>query len=159
MTLVGCFRVGSSLVHELRQASVNFTVIDVSQNVNEKLNKLGVPTVYGDISHADTLHHAKVPEAKVILSTIPDSVLKGTSNVRILRQLRAMAPDAKVIVTSEVLEHAREMYLEGAAYVLIHRFVGATHLAPVVFAAERGLGAELADHGATELLGRREVLA
>jgi voltage-gated potassium channel Kch len=118
-----------------------------------------VHTIYGDISHADTLHHAKVPEAKVILSTIPDSVLKGTSNVRILRQLKAMAPAAKIIVTAEVLEHAREMYHEGAEYVLIHRFVGATHLAPIVFAAESGTGHEVAVLGASELLGRHEVLA
>ena len=47
---------------------------------------------------------------------------------------------AKVIVNSEVLEHAREMYHEGAAYVLIPRFVGAAHLAPVVFGAEAGEG-------------------
>ena len=62
-------------------------------------------------------------------------------------------------MTAEVLEHAREMYHEGAEYVLIHRFVGATHLAPLVFAAESGKDHELADHGAAELLGRHEVLA
>ena len=163
IVFLGFARQASSLLEELirQDASVvdRITVVDFNPEVRAGLEQRQVHCIYGDISHADTLHHAKVPEAKVILSTIPDSVLKGTSNVRILRQLRAMAPDAKVIVTSEVLDHAREMYLEGAAYVLVHRFVGATHLAPVVFAAERGLGAELADHGATELLGRREVLA
>jgi Kef-type K+ transport system membrane component KefB len=163
IVFLGFARQASSLLEELirQDASVvdRITVVDFNPEVRAGLDARMVHCIYGDISHADTLHHAKVPEAKVILSTIPDSVLKGTSNVRILRQLRAMAPDAKVIVTSEVLDHAREMYLEGAAYVLVHRFVGATHLAPVVFAAERGLGAELADHGATELLGRREVLA
>jgi Kef-type K+ transport system membrane component KefB len=163
IVFLGFARQASSLLEEMikRDAAVvdRITVVDFNPEVRAGLEQRMVHVIYGDISHADTLHHAKVPEAKVILSTIPDSVLKGTSNVRILRQLRAMAPDAKVIVTSDVLEHAREMYMEGAAYVLIHRFVGATHLAPIVFSAETGSRAELADHGATELLGRREVLA
>lgn len=163
IVFLGFARQASSLLEEMikRDPSVvdRITVVDFNPEVREGLEKRRVNVIYGDISHADTLHHAKVPEAKVILSTVPDSVLKGTSNVRILRQLKAMAPSARIIVNSEVLEHAREMYVEGAAYVLIHRFVGATHLAPIIFDAERGRGAEIADHGSTELLGRREVLA
>jgi Kef-type K+ transport system membrane component KefB len=163
IVFLGFSRQASSLLEEMirRDPSVvdRIAVVDFNPEVRDGLEKRRVKVIYGDISHADTLHHANVPEAKVILSTIPDSVLKGTSNIRILRQLRAMAPHARIIVNAEVLEHAREMYHEGAAYVLIHRFVGATHLAPVIFAVERGQGAELADHGATELLGRQEVLA
>jgi Kef-type K+ transport system membrane component KefB len=163
IVFLGFARQASSLLEEMikRDPGVadRITVVDFNPDVRAGLEERMVHLIYGDISHADTLHHAKVPEAKVILSTIPDSVLKGTSNVRILRQLRAMAPEAKIIVTSEVLEHAREMYLEGAAYVLIHRFVGATHLAPIVFAAETGDIASFADHATTELLGHREVLA
>jgi Kef-type K+ transport system membrane component KefB len=163
IVFLGFARQASSLLEELikRDPAVvdRISVVDFNPDVRTGLEQRMVHLIYGDISHADTLHHAKVPEAKVILSTIPDSVLKGTSNVRILRQLRAMAPHAKIIVTAEVLEHAREMYHEGAAYVLIHRFVGATHLAPIVFEAESGRGHELADHGAIELLGRQEVLS
>jgi Kef-type K+ transport system membrane component KefB len=163
IVFLGFARQASSLLEEMikRDPAVvdRITVVDFNPEVRAGLEERMVHVIYGDISHADTLHHAKVPEAKVILSTIPDSVLKGTSNIRILRQLRAMAPGAKVIVTSEVLEHAREMYFEGAAYVLIHRFVGATHLAPVVFAAETGGISSFADHATTELLGHREVLA
>ena len=163
IVFLGFARQASSLLEEMikRDPSVvdRITVVDFNPEVRAGLKERMVHLIYGDISHADTLHHAKVPEAKVILSTIPDSVLKGTSNVRILRQLRAMAPSAQIIVTSEVLEHAREMYLEGAAYVLIHRFVGAAHLAPIVFTAEHGAVTGVTDHGATELLGHREVLA
>jgi Kef-type K+ transport system membrane component KefB len=163
IVFLGFARQASSLLEEMikRDPAVvdRITVVDFNPDVRAGLEQRMVHLIYGDISHADTLHHAKVPEAKVILSTIPDSVLKGTSNIRILRQLRAMAPEAKIIVTSEILEHAREMYHEGAEYVLIHRFVGATHLAPLVFAAESGRDHVLADHGAAELLGRQEVLA
>jgi Kef-type K+ transport system membrane component KefB len=163
IVFLGFARQASSLLEEMikRDPGVvdRITVVDFNPEVRDGLEARGVHVIYGDISHADTLHHAKVPEAKVILSTVPDAVLKGTSNVRILRQLRAMAPQARIIVNADVLEHARQMYLEGAAYVLIPRFVGASHLAPVIFGAESVGSAELADHGATELLGRREVLA
>jgi voltage-gated potassium channel Kch len=163
IVFLGFARQASSLLEALIKEDPSvvdrITVVDFNPEVRQGLEARRVHVIYGDISHADTLHHAKVPEAKVILSTIPDSVLKGTSNVRILRQLRAMAPQARVIVNSDVLEHAREMYTEGAAYVLIPRFVGAAHLVPVVMATAQGRGAELADHGATSLLGHQEVLS
>lgn len=162
IVFLGFARQASSLIEELikRDPSVveRITVVDFNPEVRQGLEARRIHVIYGDISHADTLHHARVPEAQVILSTIPDGVLKGTSNVRILRQLRAMAPDAKVIVNSDILENAREMYAEGAAYVLIPRFVGATHLVPVILASAGGGGEELASHGATTLLGRQEVL-
>jgi Kef-type K+ transport system membrane component KefB len=163
IVFLGFARQASSLLEELIKEDPSvvdrITVVDFNPEVRHGLELRRVHVIYGDISHADTLHHAKVPEARVILSTVPDSVLKGTSNVRILRQLKAMAPDARIIVNSDVLEHAREMYGEGASYVLIPRFVGATHLVPVVLAAEKGGGGDYADHGATSLLGRHEVLS
>lgn len=163
IVFLGFARQASSLLEELikQDPSVvdRITVVDFNPEVREGLEARRVHVIYGDISHADTLQHAKVPEARVILSTVPDAVLKGTSNLRILRQLRAMAPNARVIVNSDVLEHAREMYIEGAAYVLIPRFVGGSHLVPIVLATSKGGGEEWADHGMTGLLGRQEVLA
>ena len=98
IVFLGFARQASSLLEEMirRDPSVvdRIAVVDFNPEVRDGLEKRRVKVIYGDISHADTLHHANVPEAKVILSTIPDSVLKGTSNIRILRQLRAMAPHA-----------------------------------------------------------------
>lgn len=136
--LIGCFRIGSSLVHELRQATINFSVIDFNQTVNQRLNALGVSTTYGDISHLDTLEHAGVEHAKILIVGVGDDFLRGTDNARLLQQLRRVNPTAKIIVTSDSIEKALRLYEAGADYVLLQRVLSARHLMEVI--AELGAG-------------------
>ena len=158
VALIGCFRVGSSLVHELRQASVSVSVIDISQNVNEKLNKLGVPTVYGDISHADTLEHAGIEKARILISSISDDFLRGTDNLHLLRTLRQLNPHAKIIVTSESIRKARELYAAGADYVILTRVLIARHLLEVIAEIGAGLLEERREKEIKHLGNRVEVV-
>lgn len=144
--LIGCFRVGSSLVHELRQASIDFTVVDFSQHINVKLSKLGVSTVYGDISHTDTLEQAGVEKASILICSISDDHLRGTDNLRLLQSLRKLNPAAKIIVTSDSIERASTLYHAGADYVVVPRVLIARHLMEVI-----------AEIGANELHDRRQV--
>src|SRR4029078_12402397 len=39
----------------------------------------GVEVLYGDIAHADTLAHSGMADAEIVISSLPDSLLKGTS--------------------------------------------------------------------------------
>lgn len=156
--LIGCFRVGSSLVHELRQASVSVSVIDVSQNVNEKLNRLGVPTIYGDISHADTLEHAGVETARILISSISDDFLRGTDNLHLLRTLRKLNPHAKIIVTSESIRKAQELYAAGADYVILTRVLVARHLLEVISEIGAGILEERREKEVKHLGHRVEVV-
>jgi voltage-gated potassium channel Kch len=83
--------------------------------------------IYGDIAHMDTLHHAEIHPAELIVSTIPDAILKGTTNARLLEQVRRLCPQAQVIVTAEGIRQALDLYRQGADYVLIPRL----HSAPL----------------------------
>lgn len=130
--LIGCWRVGSSLVHELRQATIDFTVVDFSPRTNARLNKLGVNTIYGDISHLDTLEHAGVSHAKILICSITDDFLRGTDNRKLLHHLRRLNPSARIIVTSDSIEDAKELYRDGADYVLVPRLLIARHLMNVI---------------------------
>jgi DNA-binding NarL/FixJ family response regulator len=138
IVLVGCFRFGSSLVHELRQAAIDFSVVDFSQDVNERLNRLGVPTVYGDVSHLDTLAHAGLERARILVASIPDDFLRGTDNRRMLDMLRRVNPTAKIVVTSDSIQTAQRLYEAGADYVVVPRVLVARHLLEVI--AEIGGG-------------------
>src|SRR5437667_103500 len=62
------------------------------------------------------------------VSSISDWFLKGTDNFRLLRQVRAMAPRARVIVTADTLAAAERLYAEGADYVLVPPALAAEHL-------------------------------
>ena len=136
IVFLGFARQASSLLEELLRERPDLAheiaVIDFNPAVAEELRRRGVLAVYGDISHLDTLHHAHVPHARVVISTLADEVLKGTTNDRLLRQVKALAPEARVIVTADVIEQARELYAAGAAHVFVPRLAGARELAPVV---------------------------
>ena len=172
IVFLGFARQASSLLEELLRERPDLAhevaVIDFNPTVAEELRKRGVLAVYGDISHLDTLHHADVPHARVVVSTLPDEVLVGTTNVRLLRQVKAMAPDARVIVTADVIEQARELYAEGASHVFVPRLAGARELVPVVARAFEATAARpdmaertdprLRDSARAILLGRTEVI-
>jgi len=138
VALLGFFRVASSFVTDVVESKGKnalkdkIVVVDFNQTVHSKLKALGIPAVYGDISHVDTLHHVGLHHTKVAISTIPDTVLVGTSNTKLIKQLEEIAPHAKIIVTAETPASAIKMYEEGADYVFMPRMLASEHLMPIV---------------------------
>jgi hypothetical protein len=66
------------------------------------------------------------------------SILKGTTNERLLLQLKALCPYAHVIVTAEVFSEAKRLYKQGASFVFVPRLMSIRELADVVKAALSG---------------------
>ncbi len=136
IVFLGFSRYASSLLEELlkRDESLKerIRVIDFNPEVKRVLDRRGIANVYGDVSHQDTLHHANVSGAKVLLSTIPDTILKGTTNGRLLQQAKVLAPNARLIATADFFYVARELYDEGAAFVFMPRLMSVRELAEVV---------------------------
>jgi Trk K+ transport system NAD-binding subunit len=88
----------------------------------------GVACHYGDIANADTLRHAGIESAGVVVSSISDWFLQGTDNRRLLRQARGLAPSARIVVTADSPAGALRLYAEGADYVLMPPALAAEHL-------------------------------
>jgi|CXWL01.1.fsa_nt_gi Kef-type K+ transport system membrane component KefB len=122
VVILGYYRIADAYVNQVARRDQHvleqLRVVDFNPEARKRLAKLGIDCVYGDISNPDTLHHAKIEEAQVLLSTVPDSALRGTSNEKLLKMLRALAPNAKIIVTADTPEHAITLYKHGADYVL-----------------------------------------
>lgn len=142
IVFLGFTSYASSLLHDLLQVDPTLAericVVDFNPGVKRELDRRGIRALYGDVAHLDTLHHAAIHEARVLLSTVPDVILKGTTNERLLRALAAIAPEARVIVTAETLVQARDLYHKGAAFVFLPRLTGAAELRDVVLAALNG---------------------
>ena len=163
IVFLGFFRYASSLLHELLALdpalASKIAVVDFNPDVKRELDRRGITAIYGDVSHADTLHHAHIHDARVMVCTIPDSVLKGTSNAQLLRHSAALAPHARTIVTSETFPGTRELYEQGASFVFNPRTMSPKELARVVVAALDGDPEAERRRAVDEARTRDEVLA
>ena len=162
LVILGFFRTASSLLEEITARAPHLlhelAVVDFNPVVFEQLKGRGVRVVYGDISQPETLVHAGVAGAEVFLCTVPETLLKGTTNVKLVRQLRALNASARIIVTAETLPDVAKLREAGASYVSLPRLDEAADL----FDAIRDPGPARIEEKQAALLGRlkdrREVL-
>ncbi|HKU87488.1 MAG TPA: cation:proton antiporter [Casimicrobiaceae bacterium] len=140
VVLLGFFTEASALVHEYEMARhpmlERLLVIDFNPDVHAELKRRGIACKYGDVASMQTLHHAEVHDAKLVVSTIPDTILKGTSNLRLLQQARRLCPHASVVVTANRTTAALELYDAGADFVFVPRLQSAAQMAKIL---EEGL--------------------
>jgi Kef-type K+ transport system membrane component KefB len=140
VVLLGFFTEASALVHEYEMARHpmlgRLLVIDFNPDVHAELKRRGIACKYGDVASMQTLHHAEVHDAKLVVSTIPDTILKGTSNLRLLQQARRLCPHASVVVTANRTAAALELYDAGADFVFVPRLHSAAQMAKIL---EEGL--------------------
>jgi voltage-gated potassium channel Kch len=160
--LLGFHQSASSLFAELERQKTELQdqvcVVDFNPHVYSTLAARGQKVRYGDISHRDTLAHAGIADARIVISTVPDSLLKGTSNEKLVREVRALNPTAKIIATAEALQTVERLYDAGADYVLVGRLTEADELIAAIDAAESGLLEDKRAELAARLAQRREVL-
>ena len=136
VALLGFHRGARALIDELERRNPELLrkvlVIDYNPEVLRELKARGVAGHFGDISSIDTLKHAHLDHATLILSTIPDMLLKGTDNLSLVKSCRAFAPAATILATVDLPEHEARMTAAGASAVIQpHALVGA-HLAGLV---------------------------
>ena len=168
MIFLGFYRDASSILLELESEGSavegqvmldKVLVIDFNPTVMRELQRRGISIVYGDIAHADTLRHAGIENAELVVSSIPDDILRGTDNLRLLRNARASCPRAKVMLTTDHIPQALHFYKAGADFVYVPRLHSAKQIARVL---KNGLAAGFDGVRAAEiehLSHRREVLA
>lgn len=156
--LLGVSREGLALVRELDQrapdAKRRLKAIDFNPEMLERLEAYRVERHYGDISNTETLRHAGIESARVVVSGISDWFLKGTSNLRILRTVRSIAPEARVVVTADSPEVAEQLYREGADYVLVPAALTAEHLRLILTDGSSDALARARQTQAAQLFGR-----
>ncbi|MGH8005447.1 MAG: cation:proton antiporter [Candidatus Binatia bacterium] len=141
VVFLGFFRDASSILHEFDLAHEGdgrhplldeVLVIDFNPVVYNELQRRGIDCVYGDISARETLHHAGIHGAELVVATIPDATLKGTTNAQLLRQVRQLYPQASIIVSAESVSEALRLYEQGADYVYMPRLHSAVQMARVM---------------------------
>jgi Kef-type K+ transport system membrane component KefB/Trk K+ transport system NAD-binding subunit len=156
--LLGVSREGLAFVQHLERESPEMksrlVAVDFNPETLASLQADGVECHYGDIANVETLRHAGIEHAKIIVSSISDWFLKGTNNLTLIRLVRGLAPEARIIATADKLADAETLYGEGAAYVLIPPALSAERLYRLLLDTSAGaLEAAKAEQMA-ELFGR-----
>jgi Kef-type K+ transport system membrane component KefB len=156
---LGVSREGLAFVKKLEREQPalkrRIVAVDFNPETLAQLEADGVACHYGDISNSETLRHHGIEGASVIVSPISDWFLQGTDNLRLLRQARALAPRARVIVTADTREAANGLYAEGADYVMIPPVLAAERLFAVVQDTSAGALARARQRQADELRAQR----
>ncbi|MFZ5450578.1 MAG: cation:proton antiporter [Thermodesulfobacteriota bacterium] len=162
VAILGFYRIASSFLSEIQELNPDLqdrlVVVDFNPEVYGKLQAQGVKVVYGDISNLETLHHAGIEESKLVLSTIPDSILVGIDNARLIKLIRGLCPLAKIVVTAENPTAARKLYEEGADYVLRPNRLAGNQLVTIVEHLLHKEGVTLKKKEMERLEGYTEVL-
>ncbi|MEI8291312.1 MAG: cation:proton antiporter [Verrucomicrobiota bacterium] len=160
--LLGFSWTASSLLAEIERSRPDLipeiVVIDFNPVVHEKLKARKVHAVYGDITARDVLHHAGATHAEFIICSLPNMVLKGADNLKMLRQLRELNPAAKIIVHAELLADVPKLYAAGASYVTAPRLLEAVDLLQVVEAHEQKLLEQKKQAQLKQLELRQEII-
>lgn len=160
--LLGFSWTASSLLEEITRERSDLleeiVVIDFNPVVHEKLKKRNVRAIYGDITSRDVLHHAGASHAEVIVCSLPNIVLKGADNLKMLRLVRDLNPSAKIVVHAELLSDVPALYAAGASYVTAPRLLEAADLLQVIEAAEKDLLEQKHADQINKLEGRNEVI-
>ncbi|MCP3902183.1 MAG: sodium:proton exchanger [Planctomycetes bacterium] len=142
IALLGFHRVASSLLYELGKRNPallrEILVVDFNVNIHPEIKKRGVDVVYGDFSNPDTFLHTGVDNARVVICTVQDDFLKGTSNLDLVRSLKTINPQATIIVNAIEIKETERLYEAGADYVYMPRVEVAQTLAPILDQAING---------------------
>jgi Kef-type K+ transport system membrane component KefB len=162
VVILGFFRAASALLAEIERQNPllleQITVVDFNPNVYQTLRKRGLHVIYGDVSNVDTLVHAGVGKTEMVILSIPDALLKGATNEKLVRHVRALNPTAKIVATADLLSDVAELYAAGADYVTVTRLSDAQELYSVIEAAQAGLLEDKRAELDARLGERREVL-
>jgi voltage-gated potassium channel Kch len=139
LALLGFHRDASSLLYNLQQSDPELVhetlVVDFNVALHDAIAATGAKVHYGDLSNFQTLHHIGLNNAKIVVCTIPDDLLRGISNRSLVRVARHLNPSAVIIANAISLDQIGPIYQAGANYVYLSRFEAARALDEAVHEA------------------------
>ena len=139
LVLLGFHRTASALLAELERTHPDILprtlVIDTNMPLHDAIRARGVHVIYGDITSVEVLRHAGVDAAEVIVSTIPDEVLKGTNNEQLVRRVRQVAANAIIIANATKASGVSTVRKAGADHVFRVPTAVAERVLPAIYAA------------------------
>jgi Kef-type K+ transport system membrane component KefB/Trk K+ transport system NAD-binding subunit len=112
--LIGCHRSGEIILARMKKIfGENLIVVDFSPDVIDKLQKEGIPSLYGDMTDPEVYEQLNLKEAKIVVSTIRDI----DDNLALLDIMNQAGSKAAVIISAADNAEALKLYEKGAHHV------------------------------------------
>jgi voltage-gated potassium channel Kch len=141
VVVVGGDQMGESIVEALEDKGKEVIVVDFDPNMIKKYTDRKVHRLFGDISDLDIQQRAKLDDAKLVISTIPDI----QDNLLLLKELKHENRRAKIVVMALEGKDANQLYKEGADYVVLPHLAGGRQIAKIIIDDDLGKIEELRD--------------
>jgi Kef-type K+ transport system membrane component KefB len=121
IVVLGYHRMAAALLQDIGRQHPELlpevVVVDVNVRTHAAIKQQGVRVLYGDAGSTETLRHAGVETAKLVISTVPDELLRGTSNRAIVSAVRAVSRETLVFACASRAGDVDPLYEAGASYV------------------------------------------
>ncbi len=130
-------------------------VVDFNPRRIEEVTRDGIHAVFGDVGNFEILRHIGLGESRIIVSIVPDMLLRGTNNCAIVRMARVLAPNAIIVATADDVAHEQELVREGAQIVLKPFDLAGREMIDELNSLLLSTQRRAAHPGATETLARR----
>jgi len=123
IVLLGHFRIAQAVLDRVEQLAPHLkgriTLVDYDATRGRAVMARGFHWEYGDLANPDALEHLGMEQARIVVTTISDTFLKGISTRRLVATLRRLAPQATIVMTGEEKADAEDLLRAGADHVLV----------------------------------------
>lgn len=128
VVVVGGDQMGQSIVEALENMDKDVVVVDFDPSIVKRLVNKKVHKLFGDIADLDIQQRAKIDDAKLVVSTIPDI----SDNLLLLKELKYKNKKAKIVMMALDSKDAKILYKEGADYVILPHLAGGRQIAKII---------------------------
>jgi Kef-type K+ transport system membrane component KefB len=123
IVLLGHFRIAQAVLDQVEQHApdlkARITLVDYDAIRARGVMARGFNWLYGDLANPDALEHLGIEHARIVVTTISDTFLKGITTRRLAANLRRLAPEAVIVMTGEEKIDAQDLLRAGADHVLV----------------------------------------
>ncbi len=126
IVLIGANRIGKGIMNYIDKK--NILVIDFDPVVTDILKKEGVERIFADIKDPHIFEELNLEKTKLIISTSPQL----DDNISMIKRIKCIDSNIKVITRAESEEEATVLYEQGADYVLLPHFLSGKYLGQII---------------------------
>ena len=108
--VIGLGRVGRMVSDMLAAHGQRHVAVEADIDAVHAAREAGYPVLFGDVARGEMLDRLDLPARRALILTMDDPVLC----IRLVRQVRALAPDLTIVARARDAVHATALYRAGA---------------------------------------------